>query len=203
MYIICLLRNCVHFLKLQATSLKYTPTKSLQLCKSHRWLCSAPSFCCFMLTIPSSPIAMESHSAHQLPTCVWACLLGGGGWSILSWEWDTNSAAGTGNGICPSPATMPSSGRAKQWIDGEQHGRAGCYLTFLNLPHIQTYMAPFTPINMWSVSRFAFWIGTNPITLSEVITRICMISCFLYGVCHLIYVIFVPTTVCTGKYVGR
>lgn len=172
--------------------MKYTPTQSLQLSKSHRWLHSVPSFCCFMLTIPSSPIAMEIHSVHQLPPCVWACLLAGEAWSILSWEWDTDSAAGAGNGICPSPVAVPSSGRTKQWIDGEQHGRADCCLTFLNLPHIQTRMAPFIPINMWSVSRFAFWIGTNPITLFEVIPGICMKSCFLCSVCHLIWCHFCP-----------
>lgn len=78
------------------------------------------------------------------------CLLAGEAWSILAWEWDTDSAAGAGNGICPSHAAVPSSGRAKQWIDGEQHGRAAWYLvhTLLNLPCIQTHMAQFIPIKV-------------------------------------------------------
>lgn len=75
-----------------------------------------------MLTIPSSPIAMEIHSAHQLPAhvrvCVFLmcsiCLLTGEAQSILPWEWDVDSAAGAGNGKCLSRAAMLSSGQAEQ-----------------------------------------------------------------------------------------
>lgn len=161
MHIICLLRQ-------NRTPAWETHQRSLQLSKSHRWSRSVPSFCCFLLTIPSSPISMKIHSAHQLPACLFACLLAGEARSILSREGDTDSAAAAGNGICPSCAAMPSSGHAKQWIDGEQHGGADWYITFLKLPHIQTHMAPFIPIKMWSASRFAFWIGSNPITLFEI-----------------------------------
>lgn len=49
-------------------------------------------------------------------------------WFILAWEWDTDSAAGAGNGMCPSCAAVPSSGHVKQWIDGEQPEKADWYL---------------------------------------------------------------------------
>ena len=56
--------------------------------------------------------------------------------SILAWEWDIDSAAGAGNGMCLSCAAMSSSGHVKRWIDGEQPMRVDRHLILLYLLYI-------------------------------------------------------------------
>lgn len=155
------------------TSLKYTPTQGLRFSKSHRWLRSIPSFCCLMLTIPSSPTAMEIHSAHQLPARVWACVCF---WcaASVSW-WGRPSPFYPGNGtlivlleqemknVLHVPPCLPVAKLSNGLMRNSK--REQTYLLLQNLPHFQSHMAPFIPIKLWSVSRFAFWTRVNLITL--------------------------------------
>lgn len=125
-----------------------TPTRCLWGIPSScsRYADQSALTCCFQGKI---------HLAHRLPVYVTACLVAGKAPVISPRERHADSAAAAGNGIRASCAAVLYGGHARQRTDWKQ--REGSRL----VPHIQTHMAPFIPVKMWSGSRsvfcFVFW----------------------------------------------
>ena len=169
------------------------------LSRSHRWLYSEASFCCFCWPSPFHPLPWKcTHPTSCLNVCFW--------WTeFVSW-WGglLHLSLGMGHSECCWSRKWNMSftcRHALQWLSSrlmENSMTPDGYLTSLNLHCIQKHMAPFIPIKMWLVSRFSVWKWTNPITLHGV-RGISIESGFLYPNRMFFYPITVGKGVCVGR----
>ena len=116
------------------------------------------TFCRFMLTIPSSPIAMEIHSAHQLPACMRVSPDREIS-SILSWEWGPDGAALAGHAIYPLCVAFQRTTLSSELMGnsmGEQTGH-----TAEPASHSNTYGSIYTYQNV--ICDQICFVGKRPI----------------------------------------
>lgn len=131
-YIICLVSWNTHTRGVSAGS------------RSHRWLRSTPSFCCFSLTVPTSQLSAV-HVSLMCSICKRSLVQRCCCWSTRAGKWKMSFMSRRAVGGLME--------------DGLMERTSTSY--YCSLPHIQSHLAPFVPIKVRFVSGAASWTGMS------------------------------------------